>query len=417
VGTDSTYFRNTCRLCGSKALEKAVELTPTPPGNNFLRKDRLDDPEPVYPIEAWFCGDCHHLQLGHVVDPEILYRDDYAYVSGTSPVFQKHLSDYAAQTVGRYGLKPGSLVADIGSNDGTCLRFFKEAGMEVRGIDPATDIAKKATESGIPTLDEFFGEDLAHRLREDYGPARLITSHNALAHIDDLAGVARGVRHWLADDGLFVFEVGYLVDVYENVWFDTIYHEHLDFHSVEPFIGFFNRCDMEVIEVQRVAPQGGSIRVTAQKRGGGRAPNHTVEELVALERKLGFDKVETFIAYNDRINAVKRELSWIMRGLKWEGKSIAAYGAPTKSTTLLHHFELGEGILDYIVDDNPLKQGLYSPGFHIPVVAASELETNPPDYLLILAWNFAESIMEKQAAFAARGGRFILPMPKARIVE
>ena len=417
MSADPTYFRDTCRLCESKALQKVIELTPTPPGNNFLRADQLDDPEPVYPIDAYFCRDCHHLQLGHVVDPDILYRDDYAYVSGTSPVFVKHLGDYANDTVRRFGLKPGSLVADIGSNDGTCLSFFKDAGMEVLGIDPATHIAERATANGIPTLDEFFCEELAQRLRAGHGPASLITSHNALAHIDDLAGVVRGVRHWLADDGLFIFEVGYLVDVYQNVWFDTIYHEHLDFHSVEPFVGFFERFGMEVIGVQRVSPQGGSIRVTTQKKGGGRSRDGSVDELIALEHDIGFDRAETFLAYIDRINAVKSDLSGIVKGLKAQGKSIAAYGAPTKSTTLLHHFELGEGILDFIVDDNPLKQGLYSPGYHIRVVAADELEAREPDYLLILAWNFAGPIMKKQAAFTAQGGRFILPMPKARIVE
>lgn len=417
MSAEATYFRDTCRLCGGKALQKVIELTPTPPGNNFLRADQLDDPEPVYPIDVYFCRDCHHLQLGHVVDPEILYRDDYAYVSGTSPVFVKHLGDYANDAVTRFGLKPGSLVADIGSNDGTCLKFFKDAGMTVLGIDPATHIAQRATASGIPTLDEFFREELAQRLRAEHGPASLITSHNALAHIDDLSGVVRGVRHWLADDGLFIFEVGYLLDVYQNVWFDTIYHEHLDYHSLKPFVGFFDRLGMEVIGVQRVSPQGGSIRVTTQKKGGGRARDGSVNELIALEREIGFDRAETFLSFIGSINKVKAGLSDIVKGLKAQGKSIAAYGAPTKSTTLLHHFELGEGILDFIVDDNPLKQGLYSPGYHIPILAADELEVRAPDYLLILAWNFAEPIMEKQAAFADRGGRFILPMPTARIVE
>jgi len=417
MSADATYFRDTCRLCESKALQKVIELTPTPPGNNFLRADQLDDPEPVYPIDVYFCCDCHHLQLGHVVDPEILYRDDYAYVSGTSPVFVKHLGEYANDAVTRFGLKPGSLVADIGSNDGTCLSFFKAAGMVVLGIDPASHIAERARANGIPTLDAFFSEDLARKLREEHGPASLITSHNALAHIDDLAGVVRGVRHWLADDGLFIFEVGYLVDVYQNVWFDTIYHEHLDFHSVEPFVGFFDRLGLEVIGVERVSPQGGSIRVMVQKKNGGHIRDGSVDELIALEHDIGFDQAETFLAYTDRINEVKSDLSRIVKGLKTEGKSIAAYGAPTKSTTLLHHFELGEGILDFIVDDNPLKQGLYSPGYHIPVFGADELEARRPDYLLILAWNFAEPIIEKQAAFSAQGGCFILPMPKARIVE
>jgi len=411
------YKRKSCRLCGHEKLEDVIELTPTPPGNNFLSKTQLDKPESFYPLIVCFCLSCTHVQLSVVVNPEILYQDDYKYVSGTSPVFVEHFRQYAEDILAQYRISPEALVADIGSNDGTCLRFFKNAGFNVLGVDPATEIADKATAQGIPTVADFFTESLGKKLLTENGPAHLITSHNACAHIDDLIGLMRGVRHWLADDGLFVFEVGYLLDVYNNTWFDTMYHEHLDYHSVKPLVPFFESLDMELFSVKRVSPQGGSIRLHVQKTGGPHLVDSSVEELVRLEEEIGLDKAKTFRAFNSKINTVKQALSEILRSLKSQGKRIAGYGAPTKSTTLLTHFDIGGDILDFIVDDNPLKQGKFSPGFHIPIVASDELYKQKPDYLVILAWNFAEPIMEKHQEYKNLGGQFILPMPKAHVVN
>lgn len=411
------YRRDSCRLCNHKELKDVIELTPTPPGNNFLSKEQLGKPESFYPIIVRFCQYCAHLQLADVVNPEILYQDDYKYVSGTSPVFVEHFRQYAEDVLAKYSIPTRALVADIGSNDGTCLKFFKAAGFNVLGIDPATEIAAKATAQGIPTVTDFFSESLGQKLFKENGPAHLITSHNACAHIDDLVGVMRGVRHWLADNGLFIFEVGYLLDAYSNTWFDTMYHEHLDYHSVKPLVPFFESLGMELLSVKRISPQGGSIRLHVQKKGGPRRADSSIGEIVQLEEEIGLDKAETFRTFNDKINAVKQELSGILLPLKAQGKSIAGYGAPTKSTTLLTHFGLGNDILDFIIDDNPLKQGKFSPGFHIPIMAAEELYKRMSDYLVVLAWNFAEPIMEKHKEYKKRGGKFILPMPKAHVVE
>ena len=288
------YPRTTCRMCDGARLDKVMSLSPTPPGNNFIRHEQLGQPEAVYPLDLYLCRDCAHVQLGHVVDPRILYQNSYGYVSGTSSKFVEHLQNYAAEVVERFDLEPGSLVADIGSNDGTCLRFFAEAGMRVLGVDPATDIARRATASGIPTICDFFSEDLGARLREQYGPAAFITSHNTCAHIDHLDGVLRGVRNWLADDGVFGCEVGYFLDVYENTWFDTIYHEHLDYHTVGPFQPLLSRVGMEAIAVRRVSPQGGSIRLFAQKAGGPHAQEASLAQLIDFERLRGLDQPETF---------------------------------------------------------------------------------------------------------------------------
>jgi len=393
-----------------------MSLTPTPPGNDFLTKEELGREEPVYPLDLYFCEGCHHVQLGHVVDPQILYQKNYSYVSATSAHFVNHLKEYAAKMVDRFGLQPGDLVVDIGSNDGTCLSFFKAQGMRVVGVDPATDIAERATENGVGTVADFFGYDLAVALREKYGAAKYITSHNACAHIDDLFDVVKGVEHWLAEDGVFVLEVGYLVDVYRNTWFDTIYHEHVDYHTVAPFEKLFARVGMELIAVDRISPQGGSIRVMVQKQGGVIERDKSVDELIALEHELGLDSAETLHQFDRKIGEVRDKLQKLLVSLQEDGKTIAGFGAPTKATTLMAHFGLDETLLDFIVDDNPLKQGLFTPTTHIPVLSADVLYERKPDYLLILAWNFAEPIMKMHQKYRDEVGQFILPMPDPEIV-
>jgi SAM-dependent methyltransferase len=394
-----------------------MSLTPTPPGNRLLNKVELGSPETVYPLELHFCQACTHVQLGHVVDPKILYQKDYLYVSGTSGEFVRHLRDYASKMVDRFGIEPGSLVADIGSNDGTCLSFFKQAGMKVLGVDPATAIAEAATASGIETVPGFFSLALSKELRTKYGPAAFITSHNACAHIDQLEDVVRGVEHWLKDDGLFVLEVGYFADVYSNLFFDTIYHEHLDYHTVAPFRNLFARAGMELISVERIKPQGGSIRVIAQKVGGTLPPNGSVEELIEFERSIGLDSASTLTKFGENIGHLGARLRALLIALRSEGKSIAAYGAPTKAVTLLSHFQIGAELLDFVVEDNPLKHGRFLPLSHIPVVSTDELYVRNPDFLLLLAWNFAEPIMAMHRRYADAGGRFIVPMPDPRIVQ
>jgi SAM-dependent methyltransferase len=404
-------------MCDCTDLEKVMALSPTPPGNNFLRPDELSTPEPAYPLDLYLCRKCCHVQLGHVVDPRILYQRSYNYVSGTSPRFIEHLEQYASVVVDRFALKPGGLIIDIGSNDGTCLRFFSQAGMKVLGVDPAPEIAARATQSGIPTVCEFFSREVAVRLRQQYGPAAFITSHNACAHIDQLDDVFRGVEHWLANDGVFGLEVGYFLDVFQNNWFDTIYHEHLDYHTVAPFQALLARVGMEAIGIQRVSPQGGSIRLFVQRVNGPHKSDGSVSALLELERQAGLCTPGTFAEFGRRIDEVGAGLRALLTTLKLQGKSIAGYGAPTKSTTFLNHFHVGKDQVDFLVDDNPLKHGLYAPVSHIPVFPPAELYRRRPDYVLILAWNFAAPIMAAHRRFTTEGGRFIVPMPTVKIVQ
>jgi hypothetical protein len=406
--------RADCRLCGSRDLELVFQLEPTPPANAFVPKEEAGKSQTRFPLDVWFCRSCHHVQLRDIVDPDVLFSN-YVYVSGTSPVFVRHFEDYAADLIRRFSPKPGSLAVDIGSNDGTLLKFFKRAGLKTLGIDPARDIAAKATQDGIETLCAFFTPELAARIRKDFGPAAILTANNVFAHADDLRGIAQGARDLLADDGVWAFEFSYLLDVVEQTLFDTIYHEHLAYHCLGPLDRFLNSCGLEVIEVQRVSSHGGSLRVIAQKSGGPHPRGGSVEELLAVERKAGLDRPETFKKFALDIESRKKELSELLHRLKKEGKTIAGFGAPAKATTLMHHFGLGADILDFVIDDSPLKQGLLTPGLHIPVLPATSLYDKKPDYVLILAWNFAESIMKKHQAFRDGGGKFIVPLPHLEV--
>lgn len=413
--SESCRRRTTCRLCNGTRLTEVFKLAPTPPANAFVPAADLATTQERFPLDVFFCEDCAHVQLLDVVDPRVLF-EHYVYVSGTSPVFVKHFADYAGFVMERFKPVPGGLVLDIGSNDGTLLSFFQQAGMKVLGVDPAKEIAADATARGIETINGFFGAAMGRELAATRGRAAVITANNVFAHIDDLSGVVEGVRALLADDGVFVFEVSYLADVVEHTLFDTIYHEHLDYHSVKPLVCFFAAHGMELVEAVRVDSHGGSLRGIAQLKGGPRPVGESVTAAVAEEERRGLDKADTFRAYARQVDALKDELGTLLRGLKAEGKRIAGFGAPAKATTLMYHFGIGPELIDFIVDDSPLKQNLYSPGMHIPVLSSAAIAEKKPDYLLILAWNFARPIIAKSSAFRDAGGKFIIPIPKVEVV-
>ncbi|MBI4969603.1 MAG: class I SAM-dependent methyltransferase [Rhodospirillales bacterium] len=413
--TAACHRRSTCRLCGSPRLSRVLELTPTPPANAFVPAAAVGSEQARFPLDLFFCETCAHLQLLDVVDPKILF-EHYVYVSGTSPVFVRHFETYAADLIARIAPPDGSLAVDIGSNDGTLLAFFQKAGLAVQGIDPAIEIAARATRAGIPTRTGFFTGETAQAIKAERGSARIITANNVFAHIDDLGGVALAVRDLLAPDGVFAFEVSYLADVVEKTLFDTIYHEHLDYHSVKPLVGFLARHGLELIEALRIDSHGGSLRGVAQRQGGPWPVGASVAEAIAREEEMGLDRAETFRAFGADIEKLKLGLSELLLDLKAQGKRIAGFGAPAKATTLMYHFGIGPEIIDFIVDDSPLKQGLFSPGMHIPILPGRAIGERKPDYLVILAWNFAKPIIDKNLAFRSAGGRFIVPLPQIEVV-
>lgn len=411
----SCIRRTTCRLCHSRNLELVLSLTPTPPANAFITAADLKKNEERFPLDVFFCRDCAHVQLLDVVDPSILFKN-YVYVSGTSPVFVNHFKNYAAEMIQKFHLDTEAFIVEIGSNDGTLLRFFKEAGMGVLGIDPAEAIARSATQKGIETLPAFFTSKLAETIKAQDGQADLIVANNVFAHADDLHDIVKGIRNLLKPRGVFAFEVSYLADVYEKTLFDTIYHEHVSYHSVKPLRSFFQANGMELIAVQRVDTHGGSLRALVQLAGGPYPVEPSVAEFIQHEEAIGLDQATTLQGFSAKINKLRDELNALLKKLKSEGKRIAAFGAPAKATTLMLHFGIGPEFVDFIVDDSPLKQGLYSPGFHIPVVPSGEIDKRNPDYLVILAWNFSDSIIARHAEYRRKGGFFIIPVPAVQVV-
>lgn len=406
--------RPDCRLCQSRELELAFSLTPTPPANAFVPASERGKPQAAYPLELFLCLSCRHLQLLDVLDPAALF-ENYVYVSGTSPVFVEHFKSYASDLLRRFSPPKDSLAVDIGSNDGTFLRFFKEAGMRVLGVDPAKSIAAEASKAGLETWPAFFTPELSRRIKAERGEARVVTANNVFAHADDLKGIVEGTRELLAPDGVFAFEVSYLADVCAKTLFDTIYHEHLAYHSLKPLLPFFKANGLELIEALRVDTHGGSLRGIAQKAGGPWKGGGSLGQLLAREAELKLDSPETFRALAARIGQRREELLAVVCDFKRQGQRLAGFGAPAKATTLLYHFGLGADVLDFIIDDSPLKQGLFSPGHHIPVLPSSALYEKKPGGLLLLAWNFAEPIMAKHKAFAQAGGRFIIPLPQVEV--
>ena len=409
------FIRNDCRLCNSKNLSSVIKLEETPPANAFINEEELHIKQKKYPLELFFCEECNHLQLSTVVDPKKLF-EKYVYVSGTSNVFVKHFEKYAEFIIKRYSPSKENLIIDIGSNDGTLLSFFKSKGYKILGVDPAKKIAKNASEKGIQTIASFFNKDLTKKIIKDFGKASIITANNVFAHSNELDEIIDSAKLLLNEEGLFIFEVSYLIDVYEKSLFDTIYHEHLAYHSVKPLKVFFEKHNMELIDVKRIDTHGGSIRGVVQKKKGTRKIESSVDELIKLENNLGFSEAKTFKDFSNKISKIKEELKELLLSLKKEGKSIVGFGAPAKATTLMYQFGFNKDLIDFIVDDNPLKQNTFTPGLHIPVYSSMAIKQNTPDYILILAWNFAESIIKNHSYFTNQNGRFIIPLPQIIII-
>lgn len=408
------YKRRDCRLCGSKNLKNVLSLMPTALCDAYIDKAHLGQVQEIYPLELFLCLDCGFVFLPYVVDPKIIYLN-YIYVTTSSLGLSEHFRGYAASVLKRVKPATDALVVDLGSNDGTLLKFFKEHGLRVLGVEPAQAIAQDATNRGIETIPDFFNAGLARKIIDKYGRAGLITINNLFANIDDLQGLAKGVAELLAPDGVFIIESSYLGDMMEHMVFDFIYHEHLSYLSIKPLVKFFRRFNMELADIEHVPTKGGSLRYYFQLTGGLRCVSADAASALERENKLKLDQPETFVRFCDKINAAKDELDILLKRLQGEGKKIAGYGASATSTTLIYHFGLKQ-FLDYLVDDNQDKQDKFSPGYHIPVLASQVLYERKPDYCLLLAWRYAGPIMKKHQAFLKQGGHFILPLPGLKVV-
>jgi len=404
---------DSCRICKGNRLTKFLSLGNQPHCNSFLRADQLDGQEPYWPLELLYCADCHLVQLSCVVEPEIMFRN-YIYVSGTTKTLTEHFRSIAAQLVAQYQTRPDSLVVDIGSNDGTYLREFKHLGMRVLGVDPAINVAKVANEQGIVTINDYFGERIARQIRQKKGPAKLITAAGVFFHIDDMDDVCSGVRYLLDEQGVFHIQAIYLGSILEQTSFDNVYHEHVSYYMLNPLIHLLNRFNLTVFKVEHSPIHGGSLLVYVCH--GSAYPIHeSVKTLVAYEHEKGWDRLTSYEQFAERVKKVRGDLVDMLREIKSRGKRIAAYGAPAKGNTLLNYCRIGPDILDYAAEKAHLKIGLYTPGMHIPVIDEAEAMKNPPDYFLLLAWNFKDELLHKNQAYRAQGGKFILPIPTPHI--
>lgn len=396
------------------SLRQVLPLEPSPIADAYVPAALLLEPQPRFPMDLYQCDTCGHVQLVDVVSADVLFKD-YIYNTSDSPGLVEHFRKYVEALAARFAPKAGELAVDIGSNDGTVLRFWRDRGLRVCGVDPAERIAAQATAAGLPTRCAYFNAGLGRALRADLGPARFVTANNVFAHADDLPGILDGVRELLDDRGVFVFEVSYLVDILERKLFDTVYHEHLCYHSIGPLVKFFQAHGMELFDVERITTKGGSIRVFAQRRGGPQPVAAAVGTLLALERGMKLDQGAPFPALVAALERNKRELHRQLVEVRAAGGRVAGFGASATVTTLLAHFELAP-LLDYLVDDNPKRHGLYSPHFHIPVLSSRMLYDRPPACVVVLAWQYLAPIVANHQAYRKKGGIFLAPMPEVKRV-
>jgi hypothetical protein len=399
-----------CVICDSQP-KMFLSLGKTAPANSFLKSDEFKKERKI-PLEVCFCETCHHVQLSELVPPDIMFKN-YLYVSSTSETLRKHFSELAADVMTKISKDSHPLVVDIGSNDGTLLKEFKKMNARILGVEPATNIAKISEKEGIETVNDFFNEDVAKKIVKKRGKAKAVTGTNVFAHQPSYSSFLKGIVSLLDDEGIFVIEVPYLANLVQGLEFDTIYHEHVSYFAVSPLNVLYRMFGLEIFDVKKRNIHGGSIRVFARK-GNGAYSSH--DKWVRMEKELGLDSLSTFQEFAKKVIQTKVDLVSMLKKLKLEGKRIAGYGAAAKGNTLLSYCNIGTNLLDYIADKNPLKQGLYTPGTHIPVVSPGKIRDTKPDYLLILAWNFADEIIYQQKKFQELGGKFIIPLPEPVIL-
>lgn len=404
--------KTSCRVCKGTDLTRTLSLGEHPPVDNFIEASKVEG-EKRYPLDVYFCSDCTLVQLLDVVAEEELFHGDYAYFSSASKPLVDHFAAYA-DDLKKEQLQEGDLVVDIGSNDGILLQNFVEK-YRVLGIEPSANVAEAARKKGVETVDGFFTVKMAKELVASHGKAKVISANNVFAHIDDIDEIVRAVKELLTDDGVFVTESHYLLDLIEHREFDTVYHEHLCYYSVKPLLHLFSRFDMEVCDVRRVNVHGGSIRVYARQKTG-KPVQSSVQELLALEEAAGLHTLSRFADFQKEVEAIKEKIVSLVRGFRNEGKVVTAYGAPAKGNTLLNFCGFTADDLKYATDTTPYKIGRLTPGSHIPVVSPDILKTDTPDYLLLLAWNYRDFILEKEKDLRERGAKFIIPIPKVEIV-
>jgi hypothetical protein len=412
--TDGVPPAGVCIVCGGELPEPFLDLGSTALANKFLLPEEVAGGERMYPLRVTRCSTCAHLQLADPVPPGAMF-EDYLYVSSASDTLRAHLHDLADIVAERRGLGADDLVVDIGANDATLLQGFARHGVRTLAVDPAVNLAERAAETGIDRYTGFFNAASALEIVEDWGLASVITATNTFPHIPELGDFMTGIDTALAPGGVFVIEAHYLLDILEQLAFDTVYHEHVSYWALGPMQRLFEAHGMEVTSAERLPLHHGQLRVFVQRKGEGTV-DASVEQVLAQEREHALLEESTWHAFADRVRNLRTELHDVLAELRSDGKRVAAYGAPAKGSTLISYLQLGPDDIEWIADRSPLKQGRVTPGSHIPIVEPERLLSERPDVALLLAWNFADEVLEQQRAYVEAGGRFLLPVPEVRFL-
>ncbi len=406
--------KNNCRMCKSNNMPKFLDLGFSALSDNFLTVEQLGQPEIFYPLTVHSCLDCGLCQLGYVVPPELMFNENYPYDSSTTKTGREHFTKMGVDICDRFNLKPNSFVIDVGSNAGVLLSGFKSNGMRVLGIEPSSKLANAAIKNGIDSIIEFFSKKLVKKILDNYGKVSVITGTNVFAHIDDLDDFMIAADSLLVEDGIIVIEAPYLLRLIENLEYDTIYHEHLSYLSVRPMIKFCKKFGFEVFDTEEQTIHGGTLRYFIGRKDK-RKVSQNVSNYLKIEDEREIYSEKKLHDFARSVKDHRRALVQLLHDLKINGKKIVAISAPAKGNTLLNYCKIDSEILDYVTERNSLKVGKFTPGMHIPVYSDEKLE-DQPDYALILAWNFADEIMQNNFKYREKGGKFIIPIPKPVIV-
>jgi len=404
-----------CHMCKSASLTRILDLGHQPHSDHFPTKEQLNEHEERYPLRFVSCKECGLLQIDYLVNPKILYQTDYLYQSAaTTKTGSAHFKDMAHDICRAHNIPKDALAIDIGSNVGALLHCFKNEGLRVLGVDPA-DVAKQAIENGIETILDFFGSHIAVDIEKQYGKAHVITGTNVFAHLHDLDDAVEGMKKLLADDGVISVEAPYVVDLIEQLQYDTIYHQHIGYLSVKPMSAYFRRFGLELFGLKKSNYFGGSMRYYIGHEGWHTVSND-IERYIKEEESHGLYSQEKLSEFANKVSKQKMDLIKILTELKGQGKNIVGISAPAKGNTLLNYCHIDRTILDFTTEKNPLKIGRFTPGTHIPIYDDDRLLAEQPDYALILAWNFAPEIMNNLSEFKKQGGKFIIPIPSPKII-
>ena len=409
------YKRETCRGCNEKNLRKFLELGPQPLANSFLKTESEFADEAKYPLDVYFCETCSLVQIVDVIDPAVLFRN-YIYVTGTSDTIAQHNIGYAATVVDFLDMSEDSLVVEVASNDGSLLKCFQKHNVKTLGVEPATNIAEMARAEGVDTVNEFFNLATAKQLREEYGAAAAVIGNNVFAHVDETQDFLSGCKHMLDKNGLVIIEAPYLGEFMDRLEYDTVYHEHICYFSITALMRICDEVGLSLVRIDHVPVHGGSIRMYAGLKET--HPDHAqaVKDEAAEEVKAGLTSFERYAQFANDVADNRTAILDLLTGLRDEGKTVVGYGAPAKGNTLLNYCNITTDLIPYTVDKSPLKVGMYTPGMHLPVLPVETLLEKQPDYVFILAWNFADEIMRQQSEYKKRGGKFIIPLPEPTII-